>query len=327
MENSNELTLIIPNNGSIENNGWTIATLVINITSIICNVIIVNIIETDSPFLLMAKHSVYAEAFINYSIFMLIFTALWGDVLVSSFGFFTKYNFFTFFNKEQSKIIERMLQFNTSILLSSHVYSYLMHIFIFIELVFLFKYPMGNASLRSYFYRLFTWCITLICFGMNLRFDVVSRNLEELVKNFPYTYILISVLFVLMLLSSKLSLFYSIKRLGCKNIFSLSYYNKFIVQQSIMTMSYFILIIPFHISVLLMLLYGDEYKSNVFLCISKFLFSSVGFIQFFGRIIETNALKQLKKLFRTIFFCFKKNENLLDSSISNEDKSKDLVSF
>lgn len=292
------------------NNSFLIAIFIITCISVIADMIISSLLQTTNNIIKLARIMILSEAFMYYSYGVIFFSALFFSNVKGMFDIFLEFNIFTAFS-DPEKVKNNMLVYNVALLLGSFMFNLISHCFIFLEIIMIMRYPMGNEKLRYRIY--FSVCIVsaIITFIVSYStshpcFDMfcIAKDHEVITK------ILFSI-YVLSMLLAFINLFFSIRRLGCKNIFKLGYYDKFLLQEIIMTLAYFCLVSPYIILCLLISIQGKSPFSPVIDQICCISFLSLGTIQFFSRLLETNSYSSLKENIQYYVCCkrVKKSSN------------------
>jgi hypothetical protein len=215
------------------------------------------------------------------------------------------------------------LSINSALFFTTFIYTTLMHVFIFFELILMLMNPIGSASFRTNIYYIVSALFGAVTFFLHVGDDYInSVDLKDISKENPKTAVVIFSLFLVMTVLSVVHLSYSYKRLG-KKFMKQGLYMKFLIKQLVMCITYFLCFAPFQIVMFCQAIKKKDILPEWLDEVALILFSLLGFIQFFFRVSDTNFYNVVWRcVVRNV--CFWKRKDTNESSI--DEKSKEGVS-
>lgn len=283
------------------------------------------ILKKHSLFSKVFRNSVYAEGFLHFCMAAIFYYSLFFNDAQKFDDFFEiigRYNVIKYVFRP-GKFYFLCLTINSALFFTTFIYTTLMHVFIFLELILMLMNPISSASFRTNIYYIISGLSGAVTFFCHFNDDYMnSVDLKDISKQNPKTAIIIFSLFLVMSVLSAVHMVYSYKRLG-KKFMKQGLYMKFLIKQLIMCVTYFLCFAPFQI-----VMFSQAVKKRDVLPewldeVALILFSLLGTIQFFFRVSDTNFYKVIWRcIVRNA--CFFKKKDINESSI--DEKSKDGVS-
>lgn len=303
---------------------FTVMFFSLNLLSVIMNCILLLILKKHSPFMKIFRRTIYAEGCHYFCL-----SVLFGEELVRNSGLgsliiqIAKGNIFFLYEQDYYSLENHMFMINSTLIFATQTYTFIMHICIFIELILTLLYPIGKADIRIEGYLYISFIVSALIFFVNFG-KRLTNNIDDIRLNFKYTIFFLTSLYLLMVFLGCLNIIVSIRRLGCKKFFKLTFYNKYLLQESLMTSSYFILT-----STYIALLFGIVYYNKTiyphwFVCLSMAMYFSVGIVQFFFRVLDSSFYSKIRRFLKSKIFCCFFNNQLGETTI---DKSREDVSI
>lgn len=220
--------------------------------------------------------------------------------------------------------IDKLFRINVYIMFAAESFSLMMHICLYIELIYIMKNPIGSTSLRMKTYKFVGILIAISIYLTSAIFiDAELCSCFSFLAIIKSQKLLVMINFCLFSCSIVLGVFnilFTLRRLGCKTFFKQTFYNKFLLGQIIMMFTYYACLTPFKIISFIITTEVDIPINPTLLKYSIITFSCLGIVQFATRVLETNLYSLLGKLLKRIFFCCR-NENSLN------DTKDDLFAF
>lgn len=309
----------------INDNSFLIALFVITCLSVLADIIISNLFQSTNNIIKLGKLIILSEAFMYYSYGVIFFSALFFSDVKGMFDIFLEFNIFTAF-ADPDKVKKNMLIYNVSLLLSAFMFNLVSHCFIFLEIIMVMRYPMGNEKMRYRVYFSICTILSILTFIVSYSTSYPCFEMYCIAKDHEVITKILFSIYLISLILAFVNLFFSIRRLGCKNIFKLGYYDKFLVQEIIMTLTYFSLISPYIILCFIISIVGQSPFSPLIDKICSVSFLSLGIIQFFSRLLETNSYSSFKENIQ-YYLCCKRpkkihtKESIVSCSLENIPES------
>lgn len=302
---------------------------IFNLSSLVLNFILLLFIlpKKQSYLYKIFRNSIYAEAFMNYCFFTIYgYFELNTNFIKSMFQFLENVNMINLMLKQ---VDIQMIGINSVLIFALQTYIYIIQIFIFIEIIMVLKYPFNSTELRNQLYFYFSFALSIIIILLNYKnfnkqFDVkYFSEYENIILDFHYSVMLILILYVLMIIVGILCLFLSLKRLGCKEVFKMSYYNKFLIHEILMSFTFFIMTIPYMILIFFILIKEKSPFNKNTRDIILIIYFCLGIVQFFFRVTETVDYSKILIILKKKVFCFCSKNNI--SNITLDSQSSDIV--
>lgn len=228
------------------------------------------------------------------------------------------------FYRNEKSIYAKMHSLNINIMFAAESFAIQMHIFVFFEMIFMMKNPIGSATLRIKIYNTISFAVSIFLFTINL---LIGEKHDEytyksIVENERMMVYCNFSLFLIMVFLGFLNIIYTLKRLGCKSFFKQTYYNKFLFGQIFMMLTYYTCLTPLKIISFNYALKGDFRIRDSFVIFALLAHSLLGFIQFLTRVLETNFYNMIWRCCKKTFCFWKKDLNSRNSSI--DDNKEDV---
>lgn len=303
-----------------------------NIISVLLDIVLIFKLKKTSKISRVLIMCIYAEAIQQFCQAVIFIYAIKPIFLSNFFNIIADYNMFLhiplnskFFSKNKqinSNIkIYKMYSINIALLFSSEAFSLLMHIFIYFELIFMLQNPIGSASLRVKIYSITSYLVsTSIIVGILYLYDYfLEAYTYKKIFEALYPFVFVNfILFVFMVILGILNILYTIRRLGCKNFLTQTYYNKFLLGQIIMMFTYYLCLTPLKIISFMFSYYNNITIHPMFVKLSLVLYSALGIVQFLSRVLETNFYSLIRRIILKIF-CFCKKKTRLSRNLSKNE--------
>lgn len=309
-----------------------ISLVILNILSLLLNFLILwklqKKINSLTTIIKLLKLGLLAEISQHFCQSIIFLNELIYIKFKDSFQFISKLNFFVYLDIiDLDNSFKFAYNINVNIMFASTGFSFLIQIFYYLEQILTMKNPIGISSLRRRIYVFVGIVVFLLIFIFPLliskeKFDdfegflnIIKENKERISINF--------ILYALSITLGAINQIYTIKRLGFKTFFQQSLYNKFVLGQILMMITYYICMSPFTIlAVIFSFNIIPITELKLLLKVFLILYSCLGIVQFFTRILETNVYNHFKYILKKIF-CFKSYENRESieslSSVNNQN--------
>lgn len=274
--------------------------------------------------------SIIAESIQQFCQAVIFFSPhLLNDKIVKGLNQIGTANIFFFlpFYKSEQNTFERMFSLNINIMFAAESFSIVANIFMFFETIFMMKNPVGSPSLRKKIYTAIAFIMSAIIFLINFLFGVYHQHYsyKSVIKDEKIMVYCNFCLFLVMVFFGILNMIYTLKRLGCKSFFKQTYYNKFLLTQIIMMLTYYICLTPLKIISFNFAL-GTTYLMTDFLIDFALLAHSLlGVIQFLTRVLETNFYNVIWKFLKKMICCCQKSGHSRDLSL--DVNKEDIFDF
>jgi len=305
----------------------SLVLFILNILSLLLNFLLIIKLNSTSKLVQILIITVYAEGYQHFCQAIVFGNQLWNKYTNNFINDISEYNvllLIPFWNLKNKH--DKMYRINALMIFATESFSFLMHIFLHFELILMLKNPIGSDTMRKKIYITISCLGCIIVFFLPIIFNEATISSEDtflfIIKTLKSSVIANFALFSFSVFLGLMNIFFTIKRLGFKTFFKQTLYNKFLFGQIIMTLTYYSCLTCFKFISLSCAIGLNIQFSNTFIIVSIMLYSSLGLVQFFTRVLETNFYNMIGRLIKRIFCC--KKDDLNESSLND---SKDNVSL